>query len=548
VLDVDVDNPSQIRLIETNGRKGRYVALSHCWGNRKPIVTNSATYDDHLNGIAFDTLPQTFRDAVAVVRALGYQYLWIDCLCIIQQDADDWHREAARMTSVYANAALTIASCVRDAFVGFLERSSKDPSHKICELDVRWENAASATTIAVHMQKDQFPKEQDSEDDRRYRAPGTYRRRGDSPWQEHLYPEDGQPWSSRAWTLQERLLSHRILYFANGKMFYECNTARFARSCSHAMPLNEEHEDSTTVAKAALHALDPEALMHLWYKVVADYSRRNLTMGQDRFAAISGVARFVAERTRDEYRAGMWNSEFLFGLLWKSSYPIEAMGSDRTEYDESPVSQYQAPHPGPSWSWAACDHGVEYPDNAPRKQFMKWADWTGSFEKIASDVLVLCCDLLDSAIEPIDDEFDSIKRGTLTVIGPMRGLHIEAHYGTEVAVDFSTSESFNIWGEYTSDVMTLYSECSEWKREDHEEPLVFAVPVAVWRKRPDTNTHEQAAGQDAKHRLELEYFAWVLRRDRSDRTVYNRVGSITGSHWKDLDWMLGGKRERLQIL
>ncbi|EMD64438.1 hypothetical protein COCSADRAFT_49781, partial [Bipolaris sorokiniana ND90Pr] len=97
--------------------------------------------------------------------------------------------------------------------------------------------------------------------------------------------------------------------------------------------------DSTVVTKTALQEIDAHALMGMWYRIVADYSSRHLTKGQDRFTAISGVARIIAERVRSEYCAGLWASEFVYGLLWKSSYPITKILKWRTEHDYNSVSQ-----------------------------------------------------------------------------------------------------------------------------------------------------------------------------------------------------------------
>jgi hypothetical protein len=299
VIDVGDKDSSRVRLVISHGDLGRYVALSHCWGYREPTITTRDSLDRHIEeGIDIGDLPQTFRDTVEVVRTLGFQYLWIDCLCIVQQDGEDWRREAARIPEVYANAAVTVASCVKDAFVGFLKQSSWIPQAALCQLNVQWNNADSATTIAIFEES---------------------KHKG---WQEHFYPEDGKPWNLRAWTLQERLLSTRTLYFANGKIFYECNTAQFSRSCSSPLSLKCFHEDSAIVAKAALQDLDAHALMGMWYHIVADYSRRHLTKGQDRLAAISGLARIVARKVKSDYWAELWASEFIYGLLWKSSYPI----------------------------------------------------------------------------------------------------------------------------------------------------------------------------------------------------------------------------------
>ncbi|KAF3809524.1 hypothetical protein GCG54_00012808, partial [Colletotrichum gloeosporioides] len=77
-----------------------YVALSHCWGHHQPAKTTKATLD----------LPKTFQDAITVTRALGIDFIWVDSLCIIQDDPDDWAKEASQMASIYRNAYITIAA------------------------------------------------------------------------------------------------------------------------------------------------------------------------------------------------------------------------------------------------------------------------------------------------------------------------------------------------------------------------------------------------------------------------------------------------------
>ncbi|KAK7718842.1 hypothetical protein SLS57_005952 [Botryosphaeria dothidea] len=61
--------------------------------------------------IPWDWLPKTFRDAITVVRSLGFRYIWIDSLCIVQDDLDEWLRESEQMGVIYERAALTIAAC-----------------------------------------------------------------------------------------------------------------------------------------------------------------------------------------------------------------------------------------------------------------------------------------------------------------------------------------------------------------------------------------------------------------------------------------------------
>ena len=71
--------------------------------------TTRVTLKDRMRGIRIETLPKSFRDAIMICRALGIRFLWIDSLCIIQQDAEDWERECSRMRDVYRNSYLTIS-------------------------------------------------------------------------------------------------------------------------------------------------------------------------------------------------------------------------------------------------------------------------------------------------------------------------------------------------------------------------------------------------------------------------------------------------------
>lgn len=117
-----------IKLVEIEGidRKAKYMTLSHCWGQVQFITTTRGTIEKRKAGIQLEDLPQTFKDAVSLTRSLGIQYLWIDSLCIIQQDKKDWEIEAGRMRSVYANSYLNIAATGSSSGSGgcFRERSA----------------------------------------------------------------------------------------------------------------------------------------------------------------------------------------------------------------------------------------------------------------------------------------------------------------------------------------------------------------------------------------------------------------------------------------
>ncbi|KAF2122646.1 heterokaryon incompatibility protein-domain-containing protein, partial [Lophiotrema nucula] len=114
VIDVGPrESTNDPRLVDTTGfSKGHWVALSHCWGDLEfhPLKTTRANVNEHMRSIPFSTLPKTFVDAIVVTRALSLRYLWIDSLCIIQDDEEDWRTQSREMGVIYEHAVLTVAA------------------------------------------------------------------------------------------------------------------------------------------------------------------------------------------------------------------------------------------------------------------------------------------------------------------------------------------------------------------------------------------------------------------------------------------------------
>lgn len=186
-------NPTTIRLVSVE-TPVRYIALSHCWGQLSSEQTNQwLTTRDNLEsrtniGFPTDILPATFQDAITVTRRLGERYLWIDSLCILQGDKDDWESEAKKMGDVFRGAYCTIAATSsRDSTQGFLKRTdfSSIPWVRIPEQS---RPPVFATTFINRFEEDV------------------------------LYG----PLNSRAWVFQERALSRRIIHFTDRQTYWEC--------------------------------------------------------------------------------------------------------------------------------------------------------------------------------------------------------------------------------------------------------------------------------------------------------------------------------------
>lgn len=108
VLDVRHD---LVRLYDTQGERVDYVTLSHCWGaSGNNVTTTTRNYEDRKSGIEWGVLNKTYQEAVIVVRRIGINFLWIDSLCIVQDNASDWNKESGQIASIYENSFLTICA------------------------------------------------------------------------------------------------------------------------------------------------------------------------------------------------------------------------------------------------------------------------------------------------------------------------------------------------------------------------------------------------------------------------------------------------------
>jgi len=169
---------------------GKYIALSHCWGEKLPLRTTKDKLEDYKQHIESSELPQTFLDAVTVAREIDVQYLWIDSLCIIQDDSGDWEKESQKMEQVFSSAYCTIsATSAKNSHEGFLPFPVKE-----------------AVRI-LDGEKSQF---------------AVYACIADKSFKQAV-DEDGLL-NTRGWVLQERALSRRTIHFTGPQIFWECGS------------------------------------------------------------------------------------------------------------------------------------------------------------------------------------------------------------------------------------------------------------------------------------------------------------------------------------
>lgn len=151
------------------------------------------SYEHMKQGVPFATLSKNFQDAITATRALGVRYLWVDCLCIIQDSAneEDWNRESVLMMNVFANAACTISATA---------------SHKGCfQNRVSAQSSCKLVTSATSELSIKMPND---------RTIGEL----------FFSRVESAPLITSGWVFQERLLSRRIIHFCSDMILFECNT------------------------------------------------------------------------------------------------------------------------------------------------------------------------------------------------------------------------------------------------------------------------------------------------------------------------------------
>jgi hypothetical protein len=393
VIDVwGVDN-SFVALVETAGQRGRYIALSHCWGKSPRLITTKSTLEVYKDGISISALPKTFGDAVTITKKLGVKYLWIDSLCIIQDDPSDWEREASTMGHVYRDSYVTIsaASCTDSHDGCFPSRRTRDSYVSVATRSLGYDVPRSSSYSLngyltgppgpgqlsfLRAFEEWLPGSAATHLMPQYTNIGAFGKRLDPLADEHL--------STRAWTLQERLLSPRIIHYARDQIYFECESGirsedgflltetyfSMRRLVETQLIPREEHglrpnEGISFLATPSVFRRSCTRLMGGWLSLVEDYSKRSLTMPQDKLTAVAGVARVLADITGDTYYAGVWRTHLYEDLFWRvyaEEEEIEMHGVAHRPRKGRILGSISRPNTwrAPSWSWASLDAPIRF--------------------------------------------------------------------------------------------------------------------------------------------------------------------------------------------
>lgn len=368
---IDISDKDGVKLIESNGSRGNYFAISHRWGDLATMPRClHENIDDLKKNVPWNWLTQTFRDAIVFARSFSnwyikefpgsepISYIWIDSLCIIQNSAEDWAKESAQMCAVYEGAILTIAgasgpdgcfSTAQETYKGFEMTNPQRPNPR---LFLREELPGHGDLIEKAM------------------AEGSN------------FTATFLDLLTRGWVFQERLLSRRFVLFTPNEIIWECletsNCECGKLKSQELVPQPKKGDRSTYAFKQTMHnyyeshrqedpsyPMSPRGiktayhmslsdigtnrernLRNWWRRLINIYSALKLTKESDRLPAMAGLATHFKRSTgKSEYIAGNFGDGLPLDLGWNTDAPVKA---DQKQGQNIP-----------SWSWASCGSRVE---------------------------------------------------------------------------------------------------------------------------------------------------------------------------------------------
>ena len=385
----DSDRPPRLIIPEdSDDMDGGYATLSHCWGENPDFLTlNSENIDDFTNEIPLLELAASFQDAILTCRRLGICYLWIDCLCILQDGEGshaDWLSHAHVMDQVYLNCELNIAinpsknphegafrsrntDFLQDCYV-WTKSFTQPPNEYPPILDEHSSSPAVEHSPSSHTEK--------------FNLCAVFSQADFTYYMRRL------PLSTRAWVLQEKLLSPRTLHFREDRISWECQKAV---SLTEFMPdsiANSERRGFDCLYQSDYNILGGP---REYDRYVTEYSDRDLSHPrEDKLVAFSAIARRCALGFGDDdkYCAGLFRSTMPSSLLWHS-FPHPA--------PKPRPSDYRAP----SWSWASLDQPIRFHPLFGRITEM-------------AEMVNVTIQLADPS-----DPFGQIESASLTITGPL---------------------------------------------------------------------------------------------------------------------------------
>jgi hypothetical protein len=340
VLNVGCQSDDSVFLLSKEARQrinrfappeacGRYVALSYCWGSSATQVHRTLTSNlvEHERvGVPVQRLPAAIQDAIRLARNLNYLYLWVDSLCIIQDDASDWARESACMETYYENADLVLLNATSDNCQKPMFINQIFGSH-VCAasfVPFHWRRTANRNLTAYEPAfMSGVKKPEGSEDRVCIRVHPLY---------SHTISQGpAEPVRTRSWCFQEELLAHRTLTLSPFETSWRCHEQRSCECLGDSLstPINWLGNLGKGLMKATESVIrDPSTILSVlelrraWAFTIQAYQDRFITDKYDKLIAFQGIvdrycrawSRVLGQPAR--FYGGVWEHSALEDLIW----------------------------------------------------------------------------------------------------------------------------------------------------------------------------------------------------------------------------------------
>jgi len=317
VIDVSPGVPGvDARLVVTaEGQRARYICLSYCWGGPQKITTTRASLPFLSGSIPVHETGVTIQDAIETTRNLGIRYLWIDALCIVQDDEESIQADVSNMACIYSNATVVIAAVnTSSSNQGFMYHNRS--------MDASWHQVLTGYRFPISL-------------------PSGLVANLELNFETRVEPNQ-EPLHARAWAVQETVLARRRIIFTTYEVFFECHSSSVELLRSSCLSYGSLLASSSHLrwAKAGTSFPPLSNWSEEFNQLLRRYTECRLTYPGDRLRAFQGISDTLGARC---------GSRFNFGIL--TSWP--AMLTWRVQL----LTLSRSPR-APGWSWGCLDDGV----------------------------------------------------------------------------------------------------------------------------------------------------------------------------------------------
>ncbi|KAL3295496.1 tol protein, partial [Colletotrichum asianum] len=327
---IDVTQRAVVRLSNVDITSLHYVALSYVWENDIDAQEQAVfEYSWSADGI----VSKTIEDVIDLTKLLGLQYIWVDALCIVQDDIPDKSHHLAFMDQVYRYAEVTvIAASGKDANAGLPglhePRRIQQRVFKIIEATPDTNELCLITAPDIR------------------------------PAWKYNYLE-GSEWSSRGWTLQEKVMSRRTLIFTDTEVYWSCRGAKWQEGMYAETNLTKPTFFASGAGSGFLGAEVADVRNSSpWDDLqfqMADFSSRNSSVDGDAYSAFSGILQEFSDLTGERFLWAIPASRFEIGLCWHRQWKWGIISGThltrRTGLSTLPSTTLNCNVSFPSWSW-----------------------------------------------------------------------------------------------------------------------------------------------------------------------------------------------------